>query len=202
MSLLGILLTFMFGILIMDPSHLASHDQGKLQGDDTKGVPALPAVHASGPAFMIDMVLPGVLGDRDDFGMRYCGYFKGDLAPGVEAWPGSSNLEELNAVLCQYLMVRRFKKDVLQDLPPKIPQQICIPVAAKHSREIKKLWAEMTRIKSDSKLSDGRKKTRRDVQLQRLYCAIGEAKAKGAVEQIEASLADGLEGNEQESKRP
>ncbi len=82
----------------------------------------------------VDMLLPGLLGDRDDFGERYCGYFKEKVARGVEEWTGSSNLEELNAVLCQHLMIRRFKKDVLQDLPPKLRQQICIPVAAKHSR--------------------------------------------------------------------
>ncbi len=58
-------------------------------------------------------------------------------------------------------------------------------------QEFKKLWTEMKRITSDSNLSDGRKKTLRDVQLQRLYCATGEAKIKGAVEQIEAALAEG-----------
>ncbi len=31
MSLLGLLLCFMFGVLVMDTDHLASHDQGKLQ---------------------------------------------------------------------------------------------------------------------------------------------------------------------------
>ncbi len=82
----------------------------------------------------IDMLLPGLLGDRDDFGERYCGHVREEVARGVYAWTGSSNLEELNAVLCQHLMIRRFKKDVLQDLPPKLRQQICIPVATKHSR--------------------------------------------------------------------
>ncbi|DBB17346.1 TPA: hypothetical protein ACH3X3_014387 [Trebouxia sp. C0006] len=52
MSLYGLLLSFMFGVLVMDTIHLTSHDQDKLQGKDTKVVPALPAVYASGPAFM------------------------------------------------------------------------------------------------------------------------------------------------------
>ena len=82
----------------------------------------------------IDMLLPGLLGDRDDFGERYCGHVKEEVRRGVYAWTGSSNLEELNAVLCQHLMIRRFKKDVLQDLPPKLRQRISLPVAAKHSR--------------------------------------------------------------------
>ena len=58
-------------------------------------------------------------------------------------------------------------------------------------QEFKKLWAEMNRVTSDSALSVGRKKTLRDVQLQRLYCATGEAKVKGAVELIEAALEEG-----------
>jgi len=58
-------------------------------------------------------------------------------------------------------------------------------------QEFKKLWAEMNRIASDSELSAGRKKTLRDVQLQRLYCATGEAKIQGAVELIEAALEEG-----------
>ncbi len=81
----------------------------------------------------IDMLLPGLLGERDDFGERYCGHVREEVARGVYAWTGSSNLEELNAVLCQHLMIRRFKKDVLQDLPPKLRQRISISVAAKHS---------------------------------------------------------------------
>ncbi|DBB17338.1 TPA: hypothetical protein ACH3X3_014381 [Trebouxia sp. C0006] len=190
-----------FGMVICDESHaLKSHRTKRCQFVWPLVQRARRAVLISGtPAPsrpmelfpQIDMLLPGLLGDRDDFGERYCGHVKEEVRRGVYAWTGSSNLEELNAVLCQHLMIRRFKKDVLQDLPPKLRQRISIPVAAKHSREFNKLWAEMNRITSDSNLSTGRKKTLRDVQLQRLYCATGEAKIKRAVELIEAALEEG-----------
>ena len=80
------------------------------------------------------MLAPGLLGERDDFGARYCGGKKVTVARGVKEWMLSSNLEELNAVMRGHLMIRRLKKDVLTDLPPKLRQQIPIDVSARHKR--------------------------------------------------------------------
>ena len=82
----------------------------------------------------IDMLVPGLLGERDDYGQRYCGGYPVEVARGGEEWRESSNLDELNAVLQKHLMVWRLKKDVLQDLPPKLRQQIPVAVDPKHSR--------------------------------------------------------------------
>lgn len=50
----------------------------------------------------------------------------------------------------------------------------------------------MNKISQDTKLSNDKKKALRDVELQKLYVATGNAKAAGAVEQIQASLDEGV----------
>lgn len=78
----------------------------------------------------IDMLVPGLLGKRDEYGQRYCGGKPLFIARGVYDWRGSSNLAELNAVLQQHLLIRRLKKNVLQDLPAKLRQRVPIEVDA------------------------------------------------------------------------
>lgn len=59
-----------------------------------------------------------------NFGLRYCDgkrtRFGWDMS-------GSSNLDELQVIL-NYLMIRRYKKDVMEQLPPKIREQIFLSI--------------------------------------------------------------------------
>lgn len=55
------------------------------------------------------------------YGIRYCG---GNKSGGYWDFSGSSNLEELQDILRSTIMVRRLKKDVLKELPPKRRQVI------------------------------------------------------------------------------
>jgi SWI/SNF-related matrix-associated actin-dependent regulator 1 of chromatin subfamily A len=41
-------------------------------------------------------------------------------------YSGVSNIRELNFLLSQKIMIRRLKKDVLKELPPKIRQKITV----------------------------------------------------------------------------
>lgn len=89
------------------------------------------AVAYGNPSFaslQIDMLAPGILGTRDEYGQRYCGGKQVFIARGMYDWRNSSNLAELNAVLQKHLLIRRLKKDVLQDLPAKLRQRIPIEV--------------------------------------------------------------------------
>jgi len=52
-------------------------------------------------------------------------------------YSGSSNLKELNYILNK-LMIRRLKKDVLSQLPPKTRKRIEIPVT-KYQKELRDL---------------------------------------------------------------
>ena len=67
---------------------------------------------------------PDLFGNRMRFALRYC-----DARQGRFGWEvdGHSNESELNNLLRAECMVRRLKKDVLTELPPKIRQVIELP---------------------------------------------------------------------------
>ena len=69
-----------------------------------------------------------------DFGTRYC---DPKMLPfGLIDWSGSSNSRELNSILNK-LMIRRLKKDVLSQLPPKKRQKIEIATDSKIIKRLK-----------------------------------------------------------------
>lgn len=53
-------------------------------------------------------------------------------------YSGSSNSKELNYILNK-LMIRRLKKDVLSQLPPKTRKRVEIPVTTKYQKELSDL---------------------------------------------------------------
>lgn len=68
------------------------------------------------------------------FGIRYCG---GNKDGGHWDFTGSSNLEELQDILRSTIMVRRLKKDVLKELPPKRRQVIELAAEGETARLVK-----------------------------------------------------------------
>lgn len=75
---------------------------------------------------ILSTIDPKIWGSRTEFGKRYCAgklipiqWRKG--RPSKYAWDfsGASNLDELNRTLRATCMVRRLKRDVLSELPPK-----------------------------------------------------------------------------------
>lgn len=83
---------------------------------------------------------PQEFGNFFKFAKRYC-----DAHQGPFAWDfsGASNLEELQERLRSTIMVRRLKKDVLTELPPKRRQIIVLPTngAAKAIKKEQAEWA-------------------------------------------------------------
>lgn len=67
---------------------------------------------------------PDLFGNRMRFAMRYCDAHQDHFGWKMD---GATNREELNALLRTEVMVRRLKKDVLTELPPKIRQVIELP---------------------------------------------------------------------------
>ncbi|DBA78642.1 TPA: hypothetical protein ACH3X1_008561 [Trebouxia sp. C0004] len=190
-----------FGVMICDESHaLKSHSAKRTQflwplvqqasrAILITGTPALSRPIELFP--QIDMLVPGLLGSRDEYGQRYCGGKQVFIARGLYDWRNSSNLAELNAVLQKHVLIRRLKKNVLQDLPAKLRQRIPIEADPDCVKELERIKAEMAAIQRDPDLSQDEKKNRGEVKMRELYSASGNAKVRGAVEQVERALEEG-----------
>ena len=77
-----------------------------------------------------------------EFGSRYCD--PKILRFGVIDWSGSANSRELNSILNR-LMIRRLKKDVLSQLPPKKRQKIEISTDSKVIKKLKILMEKSSK---------------------------------------------------------
>ena len=77
-----------------------------------------------------------------EFGSRYCD--PKILRFGVIDWSGSANTRELNSILNR-LMIRRLKKDVLSQLPPKKRQKIEISTDSKVIKKLKILMEKSSK---------------------------------------------------------
>ena len=74
---------------------------------------------------VLHLLRPKMFPTKKRFGMRYCGPTK-NYFTGFMEYKGSSNEAELHTLL-KTVMIRRLKKDVLKELPPK--QRIVVPLA-------------------------------------------------------------------------
>ncbi len=78
---------------------------------------------------------------------RYC---DGQMSPlGFYEFGGKSNQSELHWLSKQTVMIRRMKKDVLKDLPPKIRTQMYLPTPPGKSRPLKPLFQEWKQINKE-----------------------------------------------------
>lgn len=71
---------------------------------------------------MIHYLAPKQFPEEKDYLKRYC---KGDTY--MDPYAGGSNLSELQQKLRLWILIRRLKRDVLKDLPPKMRQVIELP---------------------------------------------------------------------------
>jgi len=75
---------------------------------------------------------------------RYC---NGQMSPlGFYDFSGRSNQSELTWLSRKTVMIRRVKRDVLTDLPPKLRTQIYLPTPVAKSRKLKPLFEEWREI--------------------------------------------------------
>ena len=81
---------------------------------------------------ILNLIRPEVFDSRRHFHFRYCDPKKGDY--GWE-YKGASNVKELNRLLREHLMIRRLKKDVLKQLPPKRRLLVPITISKRHEYE-------------------------------------------------------------------
>jgi SNF2 family DNA or RNA helicase len=118
------------------------NSEGKIV-DRVSAITALKRLYLSGTPMrkpkdlwpLLQVVDPDGLGSNwHAFAKRYCGLFEierwnptiGKKEHVGWKWDGAENLAELQTVMRQRFMLRRLKKDVLKDLPPKRRQIILI----------------------------------------------------------------------------
>ncbi|KAG0615425.1 hypothetical protein M758_5G040200 [Ceratodon purpureus] len=80
-----------------------------------------------------------------EYGNRFC------LGGHFGMYQGSSNLQELHALVKSTVMIRRLKKDVLSELPQKRRQQVFVSLEDKGIRLMKSLFCELEGIKNSIK---------------------------------------------------
>jgi SWI/SNF-related matrix-associated actin-dependent regulator 1 of chromatin subfamily A len=124
---------------------------------------------------------PDIFDKFIDFSERYCEAKKG---PFGWDYSGASNIRELNYLL-NSLMIRRLKKDVLQELPPKKRQKVPISTDETVIRQIKIL------LKKNKKSEVSLNENNEDLDIQdensaysKAYSLTGKAKLKGIHEYL------------------
>ncbi|KAJ9533400.1 hypothetical protein QJQ45_026449 [Haematococcus lacustris] len=103
------------------------------------GTPALSRPHEL--MTLMQAVLPAAKIKHSDFMERYCR---------LDNWRkvvGSKNTDELNKLITGTFMIRRLKKDVLTQLPPKIRQQVYLRVDDKAAVQLKRQQGQLAEIK-------------------------------------------------------
>lgn len=125
------LLAIDFAVVILDEAHYIKN----LKAKRTKAVFKLKAKRKwllTGTPILnrpielyplVKYIKPDLFKTKFAFGMRYCAGFKSKWG-----WDfsGASNLDELSSILYKSVMLRRLKKDVLQELPDKQEQLLCL----------------------------------------------------------------------------
>ena len=143
---------------------------------------------------LLNCLHPSLFPNYLDYAKRYCAAHQGPF--GLDT-AGSSNLEELHLVLQTHAMIRRLKKDVLTQLPPKRRQRIMLQMpttqAAQFTAQIEQL-KELERQSDDPTASDeerlaasGRKRN----LIMKLYVDTGQAKIAGVREYVSDMLECG-----------
>ena len=141
---------------------------------------------------------PMVFTSFGEFAARYC-------AGSRFGWQGSSNAEELHAVLSRLIMIRRLKKDVLTQLPAKSRERVALslPHSAALTR-VRAIRARMDELREDfSERSNpdggvGGRTLEEKRLMNELYQATAEAKTKPVAEYLE-TLLDSSETSGEES---
>lgn len=126
-SWLPLLLEMGIGILVFDEVHYLKNPQARrtkaafqLAEDvpSVLGLSGTPLVNRPIELWTIlKIIKPNLYPSMNKYAYRYC-------APRYTPWgwvyDGATNIPELNRVLTEHCMIRRLKKDVLSELPPKI----------------------------------------------------------------------------------
>lgn len=180
--------------LIPDEAHLAAHYTAqrtrcllKLSKKVDHVIPLTGTPVTGRPIslfYILKMIRPDMFPSRAKFAERYCGRtFNGFSF--VDK--GATNTEELHEILTKTVMIRRLKKNVLKELPPK--RRIVVPIEIDNRKEYNavlrdfKSWLEARERNAPENLG-----AYRDEVLRQL---IVEGKMKSVIDWIKIYLSNG-----------
>jgi len=164
--LLQALETLKFNVVIIDESHyLKTRRAARTQRLHQLCKKAKHAILLSGTPslarprelyFQLDIVCPGKFGSFNKFVKRYCDAhevcYRGEHRFDTS---GASNLDELYHLLKTHVMIRRLKKEVLTQLPPKRRQKVIFDISESTGENTKKLQQTMKEFKKCSAILRG-----------------------------------------------
>ncbi|KAL6076217.1 SWI/SNF-related matrix-associated actin-dependent regulator of chromatin subfamily A-like protein 1 [Balamuthia mandrillaris] len=139
-----------FKVIVVDESHnIKSHSAKRTKAlvpvlknsRRTVLLTGTPALSRPKELFsQLTAVDPNVFSSFPEFGVRYCNGFQDRFGWNFD---GASNLQELHVLLEETVMIRRLKKDVLGQLPPKNRQKVYISLLDKHAKVLHQIFNEM-----------------------------------------------------------
>ena len=140
---------------------------------------------------LLTMLRPDIFNNFKIFGNRYCDpkqkFFNNNW---FMDWSGSSNAKELNYIL-KNIMIRRLKKDVINQLPPKKRQKIEIETDPKIIKKIKSLNVkneiiikELYNFNNNLNNENLKEFRNENNMFNKIYMLTAEAKTKGVKEYI------------------
>jgi hypothetical protein len=169
----------LFGMVILDESHnIKSQDAKRTQMilpflkkiNIAICLSGTPAVNRPVELFtQLSGLLPSVFNDYYEFIKRYC---DAKISPFTNNWEakGASNQHELKLLLENMVMVRRLKKDVIEDLPDKIRESRYVEADSKYALELQRLKKSSelldTKLREDLSLTDEQKVKMKNEQQQ------------------------------------
>lgn len=93
----------------------------------------------------LEALRPNVFTKFNEFAQRYCSGSR-------FGWQGCTNADELFGVISRLVMVRRLKKDVLTQLPPKTREQVFLPLPKSEAlSEVKAIRERLNDIKESNR---------------------------------------------------
>ncbi|XP_038058239.1 DNA annealing helicase and endonuclease ZRANB3-like isoform X2 [Patiria miniata] len=193
-----------FGVVIVDESH---YMKNKKAARTKLLVPLLqaatrvilltgtPALARPAELFtQIDSLQKGLVGSWSQFAKRYCNARWRHFGK-QRTWDtsGASNLDELHKLLVQSVMIRRQKKQVLTQLPPKRRQKVPFELAdSVEKKELEKCWTELDKVMNPQSAAAVEELSNRSFEVKKLatqmYNLTGKAKIGAVCEYIKMLL--------------
>ena len=129
----------------------------------------------------LEALVPKVFARLNEYGARYCA----NGGP-FGMYTGCTHADELHVMISKLCMVRRLKKDVLKDLPPKQRTQVWLALEKSSMGDVRRIKSLLDELRQRGGTNDLEEKR----LLNELFLASAKAKAKSVCEYLE-TLIDG-----------